>query len=66
MTMFTVFAEVILAGVIFTAGGALIWFFKPKIQELVIGANKLSAKLHAQADALSAKATAAVDAVKKV
>jgi hypothetical protein len=36
----------------FIAGGAFIWFFKTKVQSLVIDANKLSAKLHAQADAL--------------
>lgn len=36
----------------FVAGGALIWFFKTKIQSIVIDANTLSAKLHAQADAL--------------
>jgi len=40
----------------FVAGGALIWFCKAKIQALVIGANALSAKLHAQADALAAAA----------
>lgn len=39
----------------FVAGGAAIWFGKTKIQELVIGANALSAKLHAQADAIKAK-----------
>jgi hypothetical protein len=52
--MFTVFAETILAGVIFTAGGAVIWFFKDPFQKLVIGANALSAKLHAKADAIAA------------
>jgi len=36
----------------FGCGGALIWFFKGTIQKMVIGANALSAKLHAQADAL--------------
>ena len=36
----------------FVTGGAFIWFFKTKLQSLVIDANKLSAKLHAQADAL--------------
>jgi hypothetical protein len=36
----------------FVTGGAFIWFFKTQIQGLVIDANKLSAKLHAQADAL--------------
>jgi hypothetical protein len=36
----------------FVGGGAFIWFFKTKLQSLVIDANKLSAKLHAQADAL--------------
>jgi len=36
----------------FAAGGALIWFYKDDIQKLVIGANALSAKLHAKADAL--------------
>ena len=50
--------------IVFVAGGALVWFYKPKMQELVIGANKLSAKLHAQADALKAKADAALAAVK--
>jgi hypothetical protein len=43
----------------FGAGGALIWFGKVQIQKMVLGANALSAKLHAQADAL-------VAAVKKV
>ncbi len=45
--------------VAFVAGGALIWFAKTRIQSLVIDANTLSAKLHAQADAVAA-------AVKKV
>lgn len=44
-----------LCAISFGAGGALIWFFRPKIEELVIGANALSRKLHAQADALAAK-----------
>jgi len=42
----------------FGCGGALIWFFKDRIEQIVIGANALSAKLHAKADAL-------VNAVKK-
>lgn len=46
-------------------GGAIIWFFRPRIEELVIGANKLSAKLHAQATVLEAKAAAAKAAVTK-
>jgi hypothetical protein len=41
--------------IVFVAGGGLVWFFKPTIQKLVIGANALSAKLHAQADALTGK-----------
>ena len=40
----------------FASGGALIWFFKDRIRTLVIGANALSAKLHAQANAISAAA----------
>ncbi|MET4184971.1 hypothetical protein ABIB94_007100 [Bradyrhizobium sp. JR7.2] len=40
----------------FMAGGALVWFFKEKIQALVIGANALSAKLHAKADEIAAAA----------
>ena len=40
---------------IFVAGGACVWFFKSTIQRMVIGANALSAKLHAEADALRAK-----------
>jgi hypothetical protein len=43
----------IISGVIgFVAGGAFIWFFKDKIEALVVDANTLSAKLHAKADAL--------------
>ena len=38
----------------FVAGGAFIWFFKEKVQALVIDANTLSAKLHAKADAIAA------------
>lgn len=51
MTMTT-----ILCAISFGAGGALIWFFKDKIQAMVIGANALSAKLHAKADAIAAAA----------
>jgi hypothetical protein len=40
----------------FLAGGALIWFGKDRIQALVIGANALSARLHARADAIAAAA----------
>jgi hypothetical protein len=40
----------------FGSGGALIWFCKDKIQALVIGANALSAKLHAKADAIASAA----------
>ena len=40
----------------FAAGGAAVWFFKNWIQSLVIGANALSAKLHAQADRIAALA----------
>jgi hypothetical protein len=36
----------------FAAGGAFVWFFKDQIMKAVIGANALSAKLHAKADAL--------------
>jgi hypothetical protein len=36
----------------FIAGGTFMWFAKTTIQKMVIGANSLSAKLHAQADAL--------------
>jgi hypothetical protein len=39
----------------FGSGGALVWFAKNKIEELVIGANRLSAKLSAKADELKAK-----------
>jgi hypothetical protein len=37
----------------FGGGGTLIWFFKTRIQALVIDANKLSAQLHAEADAIT-------------
>lgn len=36
----------------FVGGGAFVWFCKDAIQKAVIGANALSAKLHAQADAI--------------
>ena len=43
----------IISGVLgFISGGAFIWFFKDKIEKMVIGANQLSAKLHAKADEL--------------
>jgi hypothetical protein len=46
-------AEWIISGTLgFVAGGAFIWFFKDKIEALVVDANTLSAKLHAKADAL--------------
>lgn len=35
----------------FITGGAFIWFTRERIESLVIGANALSAKLHAKADA---------------
>lgn len=38
----------------FATGGAFIWFFKTKVQSIVIDANTLSAKLHAQADKIKA------------
>lgn len=37
----------------FAAGGALIWFCKDAVQKAVLGANTLSAQLHAKADALA-------------
>lgn len=40
----------------FGAGGAFIWLCKDWVQKMVIGANALSAKLHAKADALAAAA----------
>jgi hypothetical protein len=40
----------------FVTGGALIWFGKEAIQKGVIGANALSAKLRAKADAIAAAA----------
>ena len=44
------------AAISFGAGGALIWFFKDRIQALVIGADALAARLHAKADAIAAVA----------
>ena len=52
MTFLTIIVNI----VSFTAGGALIWFGKDKIQSIVIGANALSAKLHAKANAISTAA----------
>lgn len=39
----------------FGGGAAFVWFCKDWIQKVVLGANALSAKLHAQADALLGK-----------
>ena len=50
MTTLVVIGDVVAFG----AGGALIWFFKDKIQALVIGGNALAAKLDAKAKALRA------------
>lgn len=45
--------EWMISGVLgFVTGGAFIWFAKERIQRMVIGANALSAKLHAKADAI--------------
>lgn len=38
----------------FLAGGVAIWFGKDWLQKMVIGANALSAKLHAKADQIKA------------
>lgn len=44
----------IISGILgFVAGGAFIWFAKDYIQKIVIGANALSAKLHAKANDLA-------------
>jgi len=49
--------EWMISGILgFVAGGAFIWFFKEKVQALVIDANTLSAKLHAKAEAIAASA----------
>ena len=39
----------------FVAGGALIWFCKTRLQAVVIDANALAAKLHAEAEAVAAR-----------
>lgn len=62
--MFTWLAIDFVFAIGFGAGGALVWFKKSSIQSLVIGVNAVSAKLHAEATALEAKA-AAVKAVVK-
>ena len=36
------------------AGGALIWFCKTRILALVVDANTLAAKLHAEAESVAA------------
>jgi hypothetical protein len=56
MTMWTLFGLDVSFVLGFGAGGAVIWFFKDRIEKLVIGANALSAKLHTKADALAAAA----------
>ncbi len=52
MFYFTAFGDVL----VFIAGGAFVWFCKEWIQRMVLGANALSAKLHAKADAIAAAA----------
>lgn len=39
----------------FICGGTFMWFAKERIQALVLGANALSARLRAKADALLRK-----------
>lgn len=47
--------EWMISGVLgFAAGGAFVWFCKDWLQKIVLGANALSAKLHAKADAIAA------------
>ena len=38
----------------FVSGGAAIWFGKDWVLKMVMGANALSAKLHAEADKIKA------------
>lgn len=49
--------EWIIGIVCFAAGGTLIWFGKDTIQKWVIGANELSRKLRAKADAIAEAAS---------
>jgi hypothetical protein len=56
--MWSVF-DIIAFSIGFGSGGALIWFGKTKIQSLVLSANALSAKLHAEADAITNAAKSA-------
>ncbi len=47
----------IISGVLgFVGGSAFIWFCKDAVQKAVLGANQLSANLHAKADAIAAAA----------
>lgn len=49
--------EWIISGTFGFAGGfAFCWFWKDAVQKAVLGANALSANLHAKADAISAAA----------
>lgn len=44
----------IISGILaFITGGVFIWFTKDRIQQAVLGANALSAKLRAKADAIA-------------
>ena len=63
--MFTWLAMDTVFAIGFGSGGALVWFYKAKIQSLVIGVNAVSAKLHAEAAALEAKAAAVKTVVTK-
>jgi hypothetical protein len=47
----------------FVTGGAFMWFAKTAIQKLVLGANALSAKLHAQAAKIAPAVPAATTVV---
>jgi len=49
--MWTAF-DLTICAISFGSGGAFVWFCKDWIQKMVLGANALSAKLHAKADAL--------------
>ena len=49
-------ANWIISGVLgFVSGGAFIWFCRDEVEKAVIGANALSAKLHAKADEIAKK-----------
>lgn len=57
--------EVIVFVAGFVSGGALIWFWRSKVERAVVIANEASAKIHTAADSAIATAKDAANTISK-